>query len=962
MKSLIRCLLFATAPVFALLHVSHGGESAGSTVPWHHPLYLGNQDYWRKRVAITVSNHDKADLTAAPVVLAVGQREGEVPLVGVAAESVRLVNAEGRQVMLRIDDARGARLEMGPIPEGARLTIPNEAPAGGRQRYYLYFDNPSAWPVGEYFLTHPEVNQGGFEETGPYGPLGWELSWREPTRDVIWTSDEKHAGARSLEVRAEARGEPAAFGAMQENLHLIPGAGYTLEAWVKAKDLDGAAGLEVVPANLERTKRELRFEPVRLLVPAGAESWRRVEVAFTAPEGANIMHLRTFHAGTGRFWIDDVRLKARPQVRLSVDVGRIESAGVAESGADAAWAVDRAIWPVRAAIRVANLTDEPSLGRPVYADILQVTNRLYREVDDDARLLVVADGRVIPFSRMRHAILFRVDVPARTVKTCHVYFSAPGKNPAEENAVPLDEVAGNRLADGAFSAGDAAGWSRFGETPYKTISVVEEAGNPGLELVYDSAGDEKGHVIADIEVSHSSAEAPVGVYQELDAAPGQVWLFGARFRCSNVLDRPAVLRARFFDAQGKALSATATLRANPDIHEAGHWTEDTFLVRVPVGAVRLRAEVLNNVDGRIVVDDVFLAPIVEGETGALLVERAAAADFQGLAVWAKSPLERAFPDDLPGEAIEEIRMSAAGNDAEPFQLLLRSSEPMDGIQVKVVPPRGADGTVLDAVEVGVVGYVRINYPSAYIRDFVTPYWRTKLPHGRIGSDGWAGWWADPILPGDRLDLAADETRAVWLEIAVPAHTPAGVYEGRVDLVRDKRVLRSLPLRFQVYDFTLPETPTMKATYVPRFNEREMFGRETTEAEKQEAIWRYMARHKISPEMIRPQPRLYYDENGEPRLDFTEFDKAAERYFNELKFPSTWSPRDLFYLFGWGHPPREKNRRETLSGRTALRGSGPQPPAAGIQAEVSVGASPVLGAHEGEGMGRPGGHLHLGRAA
>ena len=88
--------------------------------------------------------------------------------------------------------------------------------------------------------------------------------------------------------------------------------------------------------------------------------------------------------------------------------------------------------------------------------------------------------------------------------------------------------------------------------------------------------------------------------------------------------------------------------------------------------------------------------------------------------------------------------------------------------------KGPGGAVLSKIELGTVGYVPISYPSNYIRDFETPFWHTILPIGTIGSDGWTGWWADPILPFARFDLPAKHTVAAWIEVGVPEDAVAAV--------------------------------------------------------------------------------------------------------------------------------------------------------------------------------------------
>ena len=55
--------------------------------------------------------------------------------------------------------------------------------------FYIYFDNPSAWPIGDFYKTHREILNAGFENKTKYGPLGWELSLPQNSDTVAHVSD-----------------------------------------------------------------------------------------------------------------------------------------------------------------------------------------------------------------------------------------------------------------------------------------------------------------------------------------------------------------------------------------------------------------------------------------------------------------------------------------------------------------------------------------------------------------------------------------------------------------------------------------------------------------------------------------------------------------------------------------------------------------------------------------------------
>ena len=129
----------------------------------HHPLCLGSGGYWRSRIAVEVQNDTARDAQGAPVAIPIGSAPGELALVGEAAEPVRVVDAEGVEMLFAIDGPAGEPIRTGPIPSGTTLTIPVECPAGGMASYYVYFDNASAWPVPEFLAASATVRNGGVE-------------------------------------------------------------------------------------------------------------------------------------------------------------------------------------------------------------------------------------------------------------------------------------------------------------------------------------------------------------------------------------------------------------------------------------------------------------------------------------------------------------------------------------------------------------------------------------------------------------------------------------------------------------------------------------------------------------------------------------------------------------------------------------------------------------------------------
>src|SRR5690242_5616091 len=72
---------------------------------WHHPLYRDGGGTWRQRIPITVTNPTDRPIKGAPVRLALGA--GGMPLAGMAAQSVRVCDARGQELLFALTDSQG---------------------------------------------------------------------------------------------------------------------------------------------------------------------------------------------------------------------------------------------------------------------------------------------------------------------------------------------------------------------------------------------------------------------------------------------------------------------------------------------------------------------------------------------------------------------------------------------------------------------------------------------------------------------------------------------------------------------------------------------------------------------------------------------------------------------------------------------------------------------------------------
>jgi MYXO-CTERM domain-containing protein len=95
-----------------------------------------------------------------------------------------------------------------------------------------------------------------------------------------------------------------------------------------------------------------------------------------------------------------------------------------------------------------------------------------------------------------------------------------------------------------------------------------------------------------------------------------------------------------------------------------------------------------------------------------------------------------------------------------------------------------------------------------------------------GGDGAAGVWPDALVPdvdpiaGEKrnafpFDVPAGESRAVLVDVHVPAGYPAGVYTGVLHVTGG--ITADVPVKLMVWDFELPSTATLRSSFTMAWN-------------------------------------------------------------------------------------------------------------------------------------------------
>jgi hypothetical protein len=174
--------------------------------------------------------------------------------------------------------------------------------------------------------------------------------------------------------------------------------------------------------------------------------------------------------------------------------------------------------------------------------------------------------------------------------------------------------------------------------------------------------------------------------------------------------------------------------------------------------------------------------------------------------WTTGSLEKIHPSDtMPEKAAHGVKIQAARNEFEPFQLALR-----------------AQGQDLEAVDVEVSNLQgKTEIPSEkYVSIYFEQYVNLTRPSSITGG---TGEWPDPLIP--RIDryanekrnafpfkLTSDRTQPVWIDVYVPPQTPAGTYHGEVRVTVAGKPQITVPIELEVWNFELPSTSSLMNTF------------------------------------------------------------------------------------------------------------------------------------------------------
>ncbi|MFH0962758.1 MAG: hypothetical protein V2A58_01955 [Planctomycetota bacterium] len=145
----------------------------------------------------------------------------------------------------------------------------------------------------------------------------------------------------------------------------------------------------------------------------------------------------------------------------------------------------------------------------------------------------------------------------------------------------------------------------------------------------------------------------------------------------------------------------------------------------------------------------------------------------------------ALPGEAPQYGSAPVKLAAAGNEWEAFQLVLSSERTLHEVELAASPLVRSDGAVLSS--------------DVFRFDQVVPV------YNELACDGTnrAGWTPDPLLPWRKFTVEPRENAVAWATVRVPTRAKAGRYAGTITATESSGMTLSIPVELRVFDFSLP---------------------------------------------------------------------------------------------------------------------------------------------------------------
>jgi len=240
------------------------------------------------------------------------------------------------------------------------------------------------------------------------------------------------------------------------------------------------------------------------------------------------------------------------------------------------------------------------------------------------------------------------------------------------------------------------------------------------------------------------------------------------------------------------------------------------------------------------------------------------------------PLEKVLVEDSyfpPQDALSE----AVRGEYASLQFVVRSSVSIKDLIVNATQAANGEKT-LPPAKTGFVGYVKVGRT-------IWDYSRDRIVSG-------SGYYPDPILEQESINVDFGNTQPIWVSVPVPADAEPGLYNGKIT-ISGKAGNRNFSITKDYSVKVYPVTVGKSSLWVTNWfsmdpsqlkwmnggNDFEQFTEQHWGFIRQ--IARKMAEYRQNVAIISPLGLSEFkEENGKWNIDFTNFDKAVNIFIEE----------------------------------------------------------------------------------
>ena len=844
---------------------------------WHSQLYLDGGRPHLKRVEVTFENKTGKALDGQLSYISAK----ELGIVGRPSKELRVVSENGKELLFALEP------ESEIISEGAKLAIPVDCEPGKKSRAWVYFDNPKAWELPSNLKSGPVDETLDFESLKSLPVPNWSDNSQKNYYNKLEENSGREGG-KCVSTTAEKGSKPE-WVCISRQFPVGPGDKYKISGWVKGENVDGRAGFYIHVGSKNFLHKDNN---------KGTFGWKKVDFEGTIPEGVNYLSFGTvLYAKEGKAWFDDMSVKIeRSQGAAQVSIGKVESLEFAKTGESSQWHISKAQYPSRIVLSSFNFSQERKKNSLVVIPINRITNANY----DAESFAAFVDNKQVPFLLASGNMVLEIgDIPPHSEKVFYVYLNKDKKN---QTVQAKAKQASGILSDyetQISSSASAKDFEKLMNSPvnlYKNSSF-EENGNSwstaegkDVDIKFVDGGL-FGKRAAMLDIKDTAPKGWYGLRQGVPTEPMSGYMIIGWVKCP---DGGGSVNAHY-TPKGSTFESYSAAISGKD------W--QMFSMYIPSRSEGNVSVHLTATSGKYFYDGIIAAQCVNASLVGF--ESASDAKEKDFSVWQVDNLIKIFTGDVQSSDAEPY-LELAGNEYEGMQLGIRSSSEIKDLEVSASAPVYDDSMpilqrakilfgiqdrpTLPAPQIGNIGNVGIDTESRYFHfTDLKPYERF-VPPNNFGV-----MYPDPILPFAKFDLAAKTTKGVYLIFNAPKNAQSGIYSGNIELKAGGKVLKSIPYKIRVYDFSLSDEPQLYAIFDVRMGAGAKYKSHTMhDAAK------FMRSKKLSVDTI-PARIDFKLVDGKPVADFSKFDEEAEFYLNELKFPYLYLPF-RYGTFGWANPP------------------------------------------------------------